>query len=570
MICAFLLFFFLFPVLSIVGDEEKVALAFVDGVFGEDGKGKFHAVLSIPAGQQAYHASLKLTSLSTDIAKISEVHWPKPLQKKDPAFGEVVEIYEGDIPFQCHVDLLILPEEDSIEVPIEVHYQTCTETMCFPPESIRMNVLLQKSAGVVFSASSIQSLLHERGVLLSLVLVYFLGVGASFTPCVFPLIPVVLTLIGAGRNVSGMKGLFLSFLFVLGLASTYTCLGILAAKTGGFFGELLLLKPVQLGFAVVFFLLALSMFGAFELQVPSCIRNRMSAHKGSGATGAFLTGMAFGVAGSACLSPILAGILGLIAQMGQVLLGAGLLFSFGLGLGTLFLVIGFSFGSLAALQKPGIWLDEIKRVFGLLLLSASLFYLRGPSGPSLFPFLVAISLVTSGVFVGNWGIRPDHYPFWYIKTRQSLGLIAIILGGSMLFHHISQNSMHSSYPPSSTIRTPTSSIAWERDLDLAIARAMAETRPILLFVSSPNCLACVELEHKSLHDVNVLLELKRFIPVYIMLDGSRDAKEFIQKYDIRGTPTLRFLGSTGYLLEHPRVDGFVEAKSLLSLMKGVQ
>ena len=559
------------------------------GIFRRDGAARFTVKIAVPPDQYAYKSALDVSAASPEAGEVTRVDWPEPKKKKDPAFDETVEVYEGDILLPCEAQLAENPAGDAAELPVTVSFQTCGETICYPPTSVDVQVALQRSEegfeleeekvpppeAVEASPSEapqgrLQTSLSDRGIFLTVLLVYLLGVAASFTPCVFPLIPVLLTLIGAGKDVSGKKGLSLSFLFVLGLATTYTVLGVVAAKTGGLFGQLLLLEPVQLGFALLFFLLALSMFGAFELQMPAFIRNKASGMRGSGALGAYLTGIAFGVAGSACLSPLLAGILGLIAQMGRVILGASLLFFFALGLGTLFLVIGLSFGTLASLKKGGIWLEEVKKLFGFLLLGTALFYLKGPVPPEMFPLILGSVLVIAGVFVGHWGVPLEGLPPWYSRFRQGVGLVAIVAGSSFLLAGLQGRSLMLPQELPGEGGLSGEALDWSEGLEEALERGAAQERPVLLFFSSPNCLACVELKHKTLADPEVVQELDRFLLVYVMLDGGPRARKWTDTYEILGTPTVRFVNSSGQLLDSPRIQGFVGPEVFLPALEKVQ
>ncbi|RMG21106.1 MAG: cytochrome C biogenesis protein, partial [Deltaproteobacteria bacterium] len=204
------------------------------------------------------------------------------------------------------------------------------------------------------------------------------GLLTSLTPCVYPLIPITVSVFGARSASSRVKAALLSLVYVLGMAVMYTGLGVGAALTGRAFGGVMANPWVITAVAAVFVVFAASMFGAFELRLPAGLQTRLSQVGGEGWAGAFLMGLVSGVVAAPCTGPVLGGVLTYVATTADVVAGGSLLFVFALGMGVLFFLLGtFS----VSLPKSGPWMDSVKSLFGVALLVVALYYLKDVAPP---------------------------------------------------------------------------------------------------------------------------------------------------------------------------------------------
>ena len=218
--------------------------------------------------------------------------------------------------------------------------------------------------------------LIQNSPLIAIAIAFLGGLAASFTPCVYPMIPVTVGYIGASSSNSRSKAFMLSITYVFGMAVTYAALGAFAALTGRWFGQISTNPWIYLFAGNVFLLLGLAMLGVFELQIPFVTKrlNSVSSNK-KGLVGAFLVGLTTGTIAAPCTAPVLGVILTFVAAKQNIMYGMLLLFSFSLGMGTLFVVIGTFTGILASLPKSGAWMVHVKKIFGWLILIAAEYFI---------------------------------------------------------------------------------------------------------------------------------------------------------------------------------------------------
>ena len=222
----------------------------------------------------------------------------------------------------------------------------------------------------------LEGLMHERGLLVLFLLVFGAGLLASLSPCVYPLIPITIGVLGAREATTRRQGFTLSLSYVGGIVVTYSALGIFAAIVGSVFGGFFQNIWVQVSIAAVFFLLALGCLGVYDFRMPGWLQKRAGMAGGKGHVGAFIMGLAAGVIAAPCIGPVVAGILVYVADQGDLLLGWSLLTAFAMGLGVLFLVLGTFSSLIHRLPRAGGWMEGVKALFGAIFLGLALYYLR--------------------------------------------------------------------------------------------------------------------------------------------------------------------------------------------------
>jgi thiol:disulfide interchange protein DsbD len=387
------------------------------------------------------------------------------------------------------------------------------------------------------------------------------GVATSLTPCVYPLIPITVSIFGARKAASRGEAMALSGLYVLGIAAMYSALGVGAALTGKAFGSVMQ-DPWVIGFvALVLAAMAASMFGAFELQLPSSWQARLNHVGGAGRAGAFAMGLVSGIVAAPCTGPVLAAALAFVAAKGSVAFGFGVMFTYALGMGVLFFLIGaFS----VSLPKSGPWMDGVKSAFGVALLAAAGVFLKGalPGAKPLFSAAPEAAFVAGGAAALGVLLGALHGAFDGAATRTFAKAAGVTLLVAAIVYGAGAADARER-------RRSAEAFTWARDEAGALARAKTEGKPVILDFWAEWCVACKELDRTAWSDPRVREEAARFLAVKV--DGTDDTPAFqalTAKYGIVGMPTVLFIDSRGR--EVPlRVTAAISAEEMLGALRAV-
>jgi thiol:disulfide interchange protein DsbD len=411
------------------------------------------------------------------------------------------------------------------------------------------------SAGGATGAASDLGLGRQlaQGSLLAFGIAFAGGVLTSLTPCVYPLIPITVSIFGARRSGSRTHAMALSGLYVLGIAVTYSTLGASAALTGKAFGTAMQSPWVLALVAGVFVAMAASMFGAFELQLPASWQARLSTVGGAGYAGALAMGLVAGLIAAPCTGPVLAAALAFVATQGSVAYGVGIMFAYALGIGLLFFLISaFSL----SLPKSGPWMETVKSVFGVVLLAMALAYLkdlfpalRGFTSPAAAAPWIAAAVAAAGVLLGalsDAGARTGP------RLAKAAG-VALVVAAAFYAGGVADARARSSV---------AAEIPWLHDEVEAVRVARQEGKPIVIDFWADWCTACKELDRTAWSDPSVREELKRFVPLKI--DATNDSPAVtaaFEKYQVVGMPSVIFIDARGRELP-ARITGDVPGQEM--------
>lgn len=560
---------------------------------------QLHIKFDISEGYYLYRHQFKFTA---DNASYSNIDLPVGLDHEDEFFG-VQQIYKNQLNFTINI------EEAGKNSSITIRYQGCAEKgLCYPPTKkvIKLNSLLAHStsndAAAVFSALTTSSensalaeqkinqttssseqhqladMLKQDSLILTLIAFFVGGLLLSFTPCVFPMYPILTGIIvGAGQNLKAplttRKAFTLSFFYVQGMAVTYTLLGIVVALAGAQFQAIFQHPFVLIALSALFIFLALSMFGVFNLALPASWQNKLNnlsnKQKGGSIAGVVMMGVISGLVASPCTTAPLTGALLYISQTGDVVLGASALYALSLGMGLPLLILGSSGGKL--LPKAGAWMNIIKNVFGLLLLAVPIFLLERiiPEIASQALWVTLVLGAASYFYVAN--INSNSRGFWF--GARSLIIFLTLFGGANMAYQLvvpSQNlpAVESSTSPKVQHFTQVTTLA---ALQVAIAQANDQGKTVMLDLYADWCIACKEFEKYTFPDSKVQQALANSVLLQIDLTDTGAEKNItlMEHFNVFGLPSILFFDLQGEELSQQRITGFMEAEEFSAHVKSI-
>src|SRR3989339_986375 len=552
---------------------------------------------TIAPNHHIYKDQVKIESGDPARFTVASTELPPGKIRYDQFLEKEVEDYVGQVQVKSFLQVSKDIPTGSYAVKLKVHYQGCSDKVCFAPKAEEFTLPVQvelakagvsktqeaekiptvsKPGGKVES-TGIQKTIESRGIFVSLIIIFLAGVGLSFTPCVYPMIPITVAVIGgqaAGDQTmarSPLKAFFLSLIYVLGISIVYSAMGVAAASTGSLFGTALQ-SPWVIGFVVAVFVgLALSMFGVYYLQVPSFISDRLGTGTRKGFIGVFVMGLISGIVASPCIGPALASLLVYIASTGNKFLGFWMLFVFAWGIGVLLIVLGTFSGAIKALPKSGGWMETVERIFGLLLIGAALYYLSFIISERAFIIILGLFLIVTAVFSGGFD-RLTYESTAFQRVRKSFGIIAFIFGTYFLVGHLIIKGFilppFSATTPAQSVTTQEK-INWMVSEEEGLRQARMEGKPAMIDFWASWCAACMEFEKITYANPEVMKELKKFVNIKIDCTNTNDPKikQLWEKYGIVGLPTIAFINKDGTVVSDKTITGFVNAQEFLHILQ---
>ena len=529
-----------------------------------------------------------------------EINPPAEFNFGEPVFPQPVD-FEGEVVYQGSAPVIVRfsVEKDAVpgeyKVDITYGYQICSETgsrICYLPQmgdtSLTLPIIplgitpipahedIFISEGV-YPERSIDSTPRtledrftyalERGSIVAFLLVFIAGILASLTPCVYPVIPIAIGYIGGRAGGKRLTGFLLSIFLVLGLATVYSVLGLIAAATGSVFGAYTQHPVVFIVVAIIFVAMGSSMLGLFEISLPASIQGKMQTQR-KGFLGAYLVGMVTGVVAAPCVGPVIVALLAWVAQTGNMLVGFLLMFVFALGMGMLFIVIGTFAGAMSALPGSGKWMETVKKAFGVILIGGALLFLKPLLPEGLYNLLWGILLISVGIFSGAMELVSGEASTGK-KWGRVLGVILLIVGVVFFIEGFKSSfGFGERNPSTASTERVREGIEWiVNDTEKAFIRAESSGGKVLMDFYADWCAACRELDEKTWVDPNLVAESADWIFLKIDLTKITPKLRAIQsEYQVWGMPTVIFFDSSGREID--RFSGFKPAREVLKMMNG--
>lgn len=377
------------------------------------------------------------------------------------------------------------------------------------------------------------------------------GLALNLTPCVYPMIPV--TMAYFSHQASPRRALAMAGLYVAGMSLSYAVLGMITAWAGGLLGAWLQHPAVLVLIAGVIVALALSMFGAYDLQVPSVLLRRLG-HAPAGALGAVLMGAGVGLVAAPCVGPFIAGLVFYVIQQGDPVRGFLLFFALGLGMGLPYMALAMAVVRTHHLPKSGAWLIWTKKALGCLLLGLAVYFLRPIMPDGLTVVLTVVLLAGSGVYLG-WLERTKVKSPRFAWVRMAAGTALLIAAASM------------AWPRQTAVSVP-----WQPFSSVALEAARHAGRPAVVDVSAEWCLPCVELNHVTFRHPDVVAALAGLTT--LRLDATQEftpeGETFADERKIIGVPSIIFFDAQGSERRDLRLEGFEGPEDFLKRLRRLQ
>jgi thiol:disulfide interchange protein DsbD len=511
--------------------------------------------------------------IQSDHFKISKISYPKPHDFTFDFSENPLSVYEGEIYIGALVDVSKDIEPGEYPLIVNLDYQACNDKSCLAPTSVSdtLIVIVADKQSVVneinqdvfenidLSYSSltgetedednfISSTFEGSGLFIGLLLVFLGGLALNLTPCVYPLIPITIGYFGGQSEGSTGKLFTMGLLFLIGMAVTYSVIGVVTALTGSIFGVLLQNPFVIIGIVLIFIALSLSMFGVYEFKLPDSWVQKAGGAK-QGYYGAFFMGLTMGIVAAPCIGPFVIGLVTYVAAKGDPYFGFLLFFVLAVGLGFPYLFLAVFSGKIKNLPRAGEWMDAVKHIFGFILIGMAIYFLL----PLLPDSISGYVLPAYMLFFGLWllffeKLANNIKGFRVFKIIFSVLIIAIAV-----YAFIPEDK---------------NSVDWKPYTEGVIPEEIDASGVIIDFYADW-CIPCKELDAFTFSDPKVIEESKKFYTFKAdMTKSLSDEVEALRnKYKIVGVPTVLILDSEGN--EVKRITGFVNADEFYEMIKNI-
>ncbi len=519
--------------------------------------------------------------------EIIDILYPQPdVEKLEISDGDM-SLYHGRVVFGARLRVNENVESGSYKITAELTYQGCNNLTCIEPRSVVGEVSLR--VGTIQEQTEVQNfelfskppfvdpqghpvgtgavqetegkvggLIESRGLFVAFVFIFIGGLALNLTPCIYPIIPITVSYFGGQAGGKASRTFFLSLFYVLGISITYSVLGTIAALTGSLFGSALE-NPFVIGFiALVLVGLATSMFGLWEITMPTFLMRRTGQAK-QGYLGAIFMGLTVGIVAAPCIGPFVLGLLTYVGKHGNPALGFFMFFTLAWGMGIPFIVLGTVSGSISKLPRSGDWMIWVRKIFGFILIAMAVYFSRYLIGDRLTFSAYAVIALVAGIFLG-WLDRTPATSRSFIFVRRIVGLAGIAVAA---FFFVIPGG-----PFREEIKEP--GIDWIDYSKDNLAQALDAGHPVMIDFTAEWCIPCHELDNEVFSDPAVIELSNKIVPLRVDLTREDDREKMIKKnFAIKGVPTIIFIDRSGAESRELRVTGFVEKEEIVKRLKRI-
>ncbi len=539
-------------------------------------------------GNYLYRDKIRFEILDNDQVKLAEVTLPAGENKNDEIFG-LVEVYHHDV----MMPLTLQRPASAQKLTVKAFFQGCSETfgICYPPSAQQVSLNLPVASETVANTSTTteptptaqtpvaeQDRIAQKLAEDNLLQIFFgflgLGLLLAFTPCVFPMIPILSSIIvGEGENITTRRAFTLSLVYVLAMSVTYTAAGILTGLLGENLQSMFQNPWVIVSFSGLFVVLSLSMFGLYELQLPHAVQHRLHriSHKQQSGSliGVAIMGLLSGLIVGPCLAPPLAGALIFLGQHADPFLGGMALFALSIGMGIPLLIIGTSAGKL--LPRAGDWMNVIKAIFGVLLIGLAIWMLERILPGWITLFLWGSLLVISAIYMGalnSLAIDANGTE----KLFKGAGLILMLYGALLIVG--SASGSHNVWQPLQAVNLTKGQLPSQvtglkftqiDNLQQLETQLATTNQPVMLDFYADWCTDCKTMEQTTFRDPDVVAAMDNYILLQLdMTDNTQAHQDLLKALQVFGPPTMLFYDNTGEELRQQRLVGHIKPQQMLT------
>jgi thiol:disulfide interchange protein DsbD len=533
---------------------------------------EFHINSNKPKDEFLIPTELILNSKNLEVVSVT---YPKSHDVTFSFSDEKVSVFDGEQYIGAIVKILPNTKLGMLEIPVEISYQACNDASCMAPNSaydtLRIEVVdnttplneinqdhfskinieyTSTPSAVDDNEGGIASTLESSGILLSILFVFLGGLALNLTPCVYPLIPITIGYFGGQSEGKTSKLFILGILYVLGMALTYSIVGVVTAMSGAIFGALLQNPIVIIVIASVFVILALSMFGLYEIKAPDSLVMKAGGAR-SGVFGAFFMGLTMGVVAAPCIGPFVLGLVTYVAAKGDVFYGFIMFFFLAVGLGVPYLFLAIFSGRIKSLPRAGFWMEGVRNIFGFILIGMAIYFVNPILPKIVAQYLLPVFMIGAALyllFVDKLANDVKGYRIF----KSAFSVLMIVLAVWMIWP------------------VEKSSPNWEKYTSEKYEAALQNNDKIIIDFYADWCIPCKELDALTFSDAKVISALSDFKSFKVDMTKSLSEETTLirDKFKIVGMPTIIFVDTKGNEVE--RITGFMDATEFEKLINNVK
>lgn len=524
--------------------------------------------------------------------KLVRVKYPKPHEIKLSFSESPVSVFEGETKIGLTFEVQENAASGKQMVEVVLDYQACNDVTCLPPNSVsaKFDVVVSEKNAVTGSeqtpqdtvltmddkdaddisladiknqnlsnqtesvqqkddSGSVASTLEKSGLFLSLIFVFLAGLALNLTPCVYPLIPITIGYFGGQAEGKTSRLFLLGVLYVLGMALTYSVIGVVTSLSGAVFGTLLQNPYVIIGIVLLFIALALSQFGVYEFKLPDALVAKAGGAKG-GVWGAFFMGLTMGIVAAPCIGPFVLGLVTYVAAKGDPYYGFLMFFILAVGLGFPYLLLAIFSGKIKSLPRAGIWMEGVKHIFGFLLIGMAIYFLDPILPKSIQGYLLPIFGIIAAVILLFFDKTANSAKgFRTFKTVFSILVLAV-----SIYALIPKEKLEP---------------GWQKFRIQAYESSLKNNEKMIIDFYADWCIPCKELDALTFSDKQVINEMEKFTNYKVdMTKMTPENEELRKQFKVVGMPTVLIIDSKGK--EVQRITGFVNAEEFMGYVEGVE